>query len=128
MHPVTRIYWTAWLFQIQTTHKLKENYLCIVLTHGWQSARVCALYAHMPCTAQTVCQWKKLARSRVLNTRPLLATSLNPFYNSSYQTLYLFVPANNRTFSERFLNVLKGFLNVLKKRFLNVFLWKVLDV
>ena len=31
-------------------------------------------------------------------------------------------PANNRTFSERFLNVLKGFLNVKKKkRFLNVF-------
>ena len=34
MHPVTRIYWTAWLWQIQTTHKLKENYLCIVLMHS----------------------------------------------------------------------------------------------
>ena len=86
MHPVTRIYWTAWLWQIETTQAQGNFtyawYLCMVLTHGWQSARVCALYAHMPCTAQTVGQWKKLARSRDLNTRPLLATSLNPFYNT----------------------------------------------
>ena len=81
MHPVTIIYWTAWIWQIQTTQALDAFYLCMVLTHGWQSARVCALYAHMPCTAQKVGQWKKLAWSRDLNTRPLLAISLNPFYN-----------------------------------------------
>ena len=107
MHPVTRIYWTAWLWQIQATQAqgkllMHGTSLCMVLTHGWQSARVCALYAHMPCTAQTVGQWKKLARSRVLNTRPLLATSLNPFYNIQ---IYMLAPVagwncNTRSYTD----------------------------
>ena len=49
MHPVTRIYWTAWLWQIQTTQAqgkllMHGTLICMVLTYGWQSARVCALY------------------------------------------------------------------------------------
>ena len=72
--------------------KRKENAGCISLMHGTDARYWCMVgrvpefvhYTHTwPCTAQTVGQWKKLARSRDLNTRPLLATSLNQFYNTT---------------------------------------------
>ena len=60
----------------------------MVLMHGtdaWlaecQSLRIIRTHALHGANSWSV---EKLARSRVLNTRPLLATSLNPFYKSHY--------------------------------------------
>ena len=65
----------------EETHKKIEK--------GKQINKRCPL--HVKCTALAasgcvahlgVRLWKINARSRDLNTRPLLATSLNPFYNN----------------------------------------------
>ena len=41
---------------------------------------------------------------------------MTQIYITKSQDMSCIIPANNRTFSERFLNLLKGFLNVKKKK------------
>ena len=93
MHPVTRIYWTHGYGKFRQPKRMrKENTGHILLMHGtdaqkiywmhgWQSLRIIRTHALHGANSWSV---EILARSRDLNTRPLLATLLNPFYNHYY--------------------------------------------
>ena len=65
--------------------------------HGWQSFRI--IRAHALHGANSWLADKKLAHGSCdLNTRPLLATSLNPFYKTYYKTGSMDVANSGREF------------------------------
>ena len=95
MHLVTRIYWAHGYDNPSARNRARKYWTyftdawTIYWMHGWQSLRI--IRTHALHGANSWSAEKKLARSCDLNTRPLLSTSLNPFYNCFIYLFQIFI-------------------------------------